>query len=81
VGGVTQLYPGGKTTLVGSPGFALFNAGLAWNSDNIQLRLWGKNIFNKQYYPFGYDTAGAFGTVLLTPGVPRTFGVEATLKF
>jgi iron complex outermembrane recepter protein len=81
VGGVTQLYPGGRTTLVGSKGFALFNAGLAWNSDNIQLRLWGKNIFNKQYYPFGYDTAGAFGTVLLTPGVPRTFGVEGTFKF
>jgi iron complex outermembrane recepter protein len=80
-GGVTQLYPGGKSTLVGSKGYALINAGLAWNSDNIQLRLWGKNITNKQYYPFGYDTAGAFGTVLLTPGVPRTYGVEATFKF
>ncbi len=81
VGGVTQLYPGGKTDLVGSKGYALINAGLAWNSDNIQLRLWGMNITNKQYYPFGYDTAGAFGTVLLTPGVPRTYGVEATFKF
>jgi iron complex outermembrane recepter protein len=80
-GGVIQLYPGGKTPLVGSKGYALINAGIAWNSDNIQLRLWGKNITNKQYYPFGYDTAGAFGTVLQTPGVPRTYGVEATFKF
>jgi iron complex outermembrane receptor protein len=81
VGGVTQLYPGGKTDLVGSKGYALINAGLAWNSDNIQIRVWGKNVTNKKYYPFGYDTAGAFGTVLLTPGTPRTFGVEATFKF
>jgi iron complex outermembrane receptor protein len=81
VGGVTQLYPGGKTDLVGSKGYALINAGLAWNRDNIQIRIWGKNITDKQYYPFGYDTAGAFGTVLQTPGVPRTYGVEATFKF
>lgn len=81
LGGVVQLYPGGKSDLVGSKAYALVNAGLAWNSENYQIRLWGKNIFNKKYYPFGYDTAGAFGTVLLTPGVPRTYGVEATVKF
>jgi iron complex outermembrane recepter protein len=80
-GGVIQLYPGGKTTLVGSKGYALVNGTFAWNSQNIQVRVWGKNITNKQYYPFGYDTAGAFGTVLQTPGVPRTFGVDATIKF
>ncbi len=80
-GGVTQLYAGGKTTLVGSKGYALFNAGLAWNHDTYQFRFWGKNIFNKKYYPFGYDTAGAFGTVLLTPGTPRTYGIEGTIKF
>jgi iron complex outermembrane receptor protein len=79
----TQLYqgPGGSTDLVGSKGFALVNAGLAWDHDRFQIKVWGKNIFDKQYYPFGYDTAGAFGTVLLTPGMPRTFGVEATVKF
>lgn len=80
-GGVTQLYPGGKTDLVGEGGYALVNAGLAWNHENYQIRLWGKNILDKKYYPFGYDTAGAFGTVLLTPGMPRTYGVEATIRF
>ncbi len=80
-GGTTQLYPGGRTTLVGSKGYALINAGLAWNGERVQVRVWGKNITNKKYYPFGYDTAGAFGTVLLTPGTPRTYGVEATFKF
>jgi iron complex outermembrane recepter protein len=81
VGGVTQLYPGGKTDLVGSKAYTLINANLAWNSDNISVRVYGKNVFNKKYYPFGYDTAGAFGTVLLTPGTPRTYGVEATFRF
>lgn len=82
-GGVTQLYQGvnGSTNLVGEGGYALANASLAWNHDDFQIKIWGKNIFNKQYYPFGYDTAGAFGTVLLTPGMPRTYGVEATVRF
>lgn len=81
MGGTIQLYPGGTTDLVGSDGYALVNAGLAWNHENFQLKVWGKNIFDKEYYPFGYDTAGAFGTVLLTPGQPRTYGVEATVRF
>jgi iron complex outermembrane recepter protein len=78
-----NLYPGpnGQTELVKSKGYALINGSLAWNSKNIQVRVWGKNITNKQYYPFGYDTAGAFGTVLLTPGTPRTYGFDATFKF
>jgi len=82
-GGLTALYqgPNGSTDLVGSKGYALVNGSLAWNSKNLQVRVWGKNITDKQYYPFGYDTAGAFGTVLQTPGTPRTYGVDATIKF
>lgn len=82
-GGVTQLYqgPNGSTDLVGEGGYAIANASLAWNHDNFQLKFWGKNIFDKKYYPFGYDTAGAFGTVLLTPGMPRTYGIEGTVRF
>lgn len=80
-GAQTQLYPGGKTDLVGSKGYALVNASLAWNHENYQIKFWGKNIFDKKYYPFGYDTAGAFGTVLLVPGMPRTYGVEGTIRF
>ncbi|MCP5388472.1 MAG: TonB-dependent receptor [Novosphingobium sp.] len=81
MGGTFQLYPGGKTDLVGSKGYALVNASLAWNHENYQIKFWGKNVFDKKYYPFGYDTAGAFGTVLLVPGMPRTYGVEATVRF
>lgn len=78
----TNLYgPNNLSRLVGSRPYTLVNASLAWNHERFQLRVWGKNIFQKRYYPFGYDTAGAFGTVLLTPGQPRTFGVEGTVKF
>jgi iron complex outermembrane receptor protein len=82
-GGVTQLYqgPGGSTDLVGSKSYTLVNTSLAWNHDRFQIRVWGKNIFNRKYHPFGYDTAGAFGTVLKTPGMPRTYGLEGTVKF
>lgn len=73
--------PNGSTDRVGSKGYALINGSLAWNSKNFQVRVWGKNITDKQYYPFGYDTAGAFGTVLQTPGTPRTYGVDATIRF
>lgn len=81
MGGVVQLYPGGRTNLVGSKGYALVNGRLSYQADRFSIAVWGKNILDKKYFPFGYDTAGAFGTVLLTPGVPRTYGVEATVKF
>ena len=84
----TGLYPAdpahpglGRSNLVGSDGYALVNSRLSYSTDRFSISAWGKNIFNKKYYPFGYDTAGAFGTVLLTPGTPRTYGVEATVKF
>ncbi|MEZ5687723.1 MAG: TonB-dependent receptor [Caenibius sp.] len=70
-----------KSDLVGSRSYTLVNSSLAWNHDRFQLKIWGKNIFDKKYYPFGYDTAGAFGTVLLTPGAPRTYGIEGTVRF
>jgi len=80
-GGIIQLYPGGKTDLVRGKGYALINGRLSWVSERFTVAVWGKNIANKKYYPFGYDTAGAFGTVLLTPGMPRTFGAEASVRF
>lgn len=70
-----------KSDLVGSDSYALVNSRLSYNHDNFSVAVWGKNIFDKQYYPFGYDTAGAFGTILQTPGMPRTYGVEATVRF
>ncbi|NDH64529.1 MAG: TonB-dependent receptor, partial [Alphaproteobacteria bacterium] len=78
----TALYgPNDRTDLVGSHGYALVNGRLSYSTDKFTVAVWGKNILDKKYYPFGYDTAGAFGTVLLTPGTPRTYGVEATVKF
>ena len=78
----TALYgPDDRTNLVQSKGYALVNGRISYIADRFSVGVWAKNLFDKQYYPFGYDTAGAFGTVLLTPGAPRTYGVEATIKF
>ncbi len=70
-----------RTDLVGSDGYALVNARLSYVHPRFAIGAFAKNVFDKEYYPFGYDTAGAFGTVLLTPGTPRTYGVDATIKF
>lgn len=71
----------GISDLVQSDDYWLVNGRLSYVTDRFTIAVWGKNIFDKEYYPFGYDTAGAFGTVLLTPGTPRTYGLEATIRY
>lgn len=78
----TGLYgPTNRTSLVQSKNYALVNTRLNYIAKRFSVGIWAKNLFDKQYFPFGYDTAGAFGSVLLTPGAPRTYGGEATIKF
>ena len=70
-----------RTNLVQSKGYAIVNGRISYIAKNFSVGFWAKNLFDKEYFPFGYDTAGAFGSVLLTPGAPRTYGGEATIKF
>lgn len=78
----TGLYgPTNKTNMIQSPGYALVNGRFSYISKRLTIGVWAKNILNKEYFPFGYDTAAAFGSVLLSPGTPRTYGADATFKF
>jgi len=62
-------------------GYALVNARLSLVGDSITVSGWAKNLTNKKYFPVGYDVTSAFGNAIYVAGTPRTYGIEATLKF
>jgi len=61
--------------------YSLFNAYATFTSrdDRYQLRFYGKNLTNYEY--FGYKIAAAWGQRLGVGGLPRWFGVELTATF
>ncbi len=71
----------GADNLLNQPGYALINSRLAFVAPRFTVAAWIKNAADKRYFPIGYDTTGAFGTVFYTPGAPRTFGLNAMYKF
>jgi len=61
------------------PTLNLVNASVGWTSaDNWQVRLWGKNLTNIQYYSFGFETAPA---TQYSAAPPRTVGVTVSKHF
>lgn len=71
----------GASALLSQGGYAMINGRLAFVAPRYTVGAWIKNAANKEYFPIGYDVTGAFGTVIRTPGDPRTFGVDVTYKF
>ncbi len=64
----------------GQKGYTLVDARLRYDADNFTIALWGKNLFNKYYYSYGLNIE-SFAFDFFTPGAPRTYGVEATIRF
>ncbi len=65
----------------GNPSYWLFNARLTYTYDErFSVSVWGKNLSDKFYYTYGLNL-NAFYQDYLTRGAPRTFGVEATVRF
>jgi iron complex outermembrane receptor protein len=61
------------------PAYGLLNGQMMWTNPDKRwsVRIWGKNLTNKQYYVFGTsESEGDSGT----PGAPRTYGIGATVK-
>ncbi len=54
---------------------------LTWQSAdrNLQIGLWGKNLFDKRYISTSYDSPGYMAIVGYAP--PRQYGVSATYNF
>ncbi|WP_374527114.1 TonB-dependent receptor domain-containing protein [Novosphingobium sp.] len=64
----------------GQSGYALVNASLRYDAGNFSASIWAKNLFDKSYNAYGLNIE-SFGFDFFTPGAPRTYGVEATVRF
>ncbi len=64
----------------GNPSYWLFDARVTYERDNFAISAWGRNLSNKFYYVYGLNL-NAFYQDYLTRGAPRTYGVEATVRF
>ncbi len=65
----------------GSTSYWLANARATFTRNNYSISFWMKNITDKVYYPFGISIENLFGNGYRVRGQPRTFGMEATVKF
>ena len=60
--------------------FDIFNASITWYSegDDWNVRLWGKNLTDEEYFSFGNQTATI---TKKTPAPPLTYGLTYTMHF
>ena len=63
------------------PSYPLLSAALSWTSVSgvYGVRLWGKNLTNKEYYAGGITSSGLGD--LMVPAAPRTYGVTFSAHF
>lgn len=57
------------------------NARATYTMGRYSLSVWGKNLTNKVYYPFGISIENLFANGYRVRAQPRTYGVEATVRF
>lgn len=57
------------------------NARVTYTMGRYSISAWGKNLTDKVYYPFGISLENLFGDGYRVRAQPRTYGVEATLRF
>lgn len=66
------------------PAFGLLNARIDWNNAlvrGLDLSLFARNLTN-EYYMAGFaDVSTSLGVAIFLPGEPRTWGVQARLRF
>ncbi|WP_421838764.1 TonB-dependent receptor [Novosphingobium sp.] len=65
----------------GEGDYWVLNGRITLTHGNYSLALWGKNLGNKTYYPFGISIENLFGNGYRVRAQPRTFGAEATMRF
>ena len=64
----------------GQKGYALVDGSLRYDGERFGAGLWVKNVFNRYYHAYGLNIE-SFGLDFFTPGAPRTYGVDVTVKF
>lgn len=63
------------------PGQVLADASLGWESDQVNVRLWMTNIFNKKYFMYGLNMRDAFGYDYMLHAPPRMYGITTRYRF
>lgn len=66
------------------PGYKLLSGRIEWRDilgKNVDLALWGKNLTDKVYRQGGGSQGGTTGISNGVYGEPRTYGVEAKVRF
>ena len=57
------------------------NGRATYTIGQLSFAIWGKNLTNKVYYPFGIAIENLFSESYRVRAAPRTFGAEATMHF
>lgn len=57
------------------------NSRLTYDIGRYSISAWVKNLTDETYYPFGISIENLFGNGYRVRSEPRTFGIEATVKF
>jgi outer membrane receptor protein involved in Fe transport len=79
--------PTGKAYLpqfvTGQPAFWILNAGLAYRSADGMFEIggWVRNFMNETYKTYGFDASQFSNVVISYYGLPRTYGLDFTVKF
>ena len=65
----------------GGGDFWMANARATFTHGNYSISAWVKNLTDKTTYPYGIATEFLFGNDYRVRNQPRTYGLEATIKF
>jgi iron complex outermembrane receptor protein len=80
----TDLTTGKKLLQQTLPAYRTYNARVEWRNiagRRVDLAAYVRNLTKARYYVTGTDFSAALGTAALTPGTPRTFGIEINYNF
>ncbi|WP_052748948.1 TonB-dependent receptor [Arsukibacterium ikkense] len=63
-------------------GYRLWHGRLGWQlTADLELAIWGKNIFNQQYTELKFDSIAALGAITQLRGEARQLGIELSYQF
>ena len=66
---------------VGEGDYWVYNARLSYISDSYSVALWGKNLTDEEYYPFGINLETLMGNGYKVLAPPRTYGLDVKYLF
>ena len=65
----------------GGGDFLLLNSRLTVSTGKLTLSAWVKNLTDKLYYPMMLNLEAGYGVDEMVRGMPRTYGIEAKIRF